>query len=217
METTTITSRKRKAGTAATAGRKKSGQLLATRSQVKRMITRLSEKKLFIGTIAASTAITTTGDFTSLTLVPQGDAYYHRDGAEIRPLKVFARLFFKANATTAPHCIRFMIVKWKADTLNHAISGATLLEDSSTLPWSSPPKWDASVATVLYDKMFHIGDAGPEGRALVVNLTKGLGRVHYNASANSGTGHIYMAVFSNNAAANEPTYEGQYGCIFADH
>lgn len=176
---------------------------------------RIAEKRL--KTTNIDTTAITTGNYTDLTSIAQGDAYYNRDGHQVRIIDIRLTLEALVNPTATYNCYRIMVFRWIVDNNADAPADADIFEDTANEVWLSPPKFEARQFQILYDKIGTLEDgATSTGRVHDVTLRQSLKTpVGYTGGANTGVNHIYLLLIADEAV-NGPTIHGHASVRFID-
>lgn len=186
---------------------------VATKSYVKRMIDRGKETN-FHDEKATGTSITNAAQFINLTdSIAQGDAQGERIGdvIDMKSIRVSGHIVRKSTASTKTYDdVRMMLVVWRPDTAEDDLDGlGKLLEDSSTLPLHSPLVFDSAKRkkfSVLFDRHYPVtprADGDNRNCYQIKFFKNDLGKLKFNESLTTGSGHIFLMLLGANGTAGE--------------
>lgn len=176
------------------------------KKQVKRLIRSQQEVKYF-PIYAGYATVNATGTITNWSAIAQGDTTITRDGADIMfsHLELRFNIFPSAAAANIGNAFRLIVFQWKPDN-NAAPPGVSdILDNSFTLGCFSPVRTITHQSfRVLYDRLFHVYNAGPGAVGRTVRIRRAMKKMRYNG-ATTGTNQIYVLVMSD-AAIQTPSW-----------
>jgi hypothetical protein len=163
---------------------------------------KIQEKKSF--DTGFGSGVSSTGTIQKLSTIPQGDTDSTRDGDALLVIKIELITSFVFADTT--NIGRLILVRWNQDDSSAAPAAVTDLLQTAT-PFS-PYNRDnerAKKFSVIYDKIYMVGATGPN---IVGSQTKipYQSRISFQATANTGTGHIYAFMISDSTAIAHPVF-----------
>lgn len=146
--------------------------------------------------------VDSTGTLQKLTTIPQGDTDSTRDGDALKLCKFEFR--GQSNFADSTNATRLLIFRWNQDDSSAAPAGITDLLQTAT-PFS-PFNRDNERARkfdIIVDHLFVTANCGPGTEKLEV-IKEMRSKIAFQASANTGTGHIYSAMVSDSTATTHP-------------
>jgi hypothetical protein len=166
---------------------------------IKQEISGVQEKKSFDAGVAST--FDNTGSITKLTTIPQGDTDSSRDGDHIKLHSIWCNGAVNYSDTT--NVIRLIIFRWNQDDSSAA---PTVNDITQTFSPFSPIHRDnerAKKFDVVYDHLFGVANVGP-GIQVFQWRKRMQSIVAFQATANTGTGHLYAFVISDSSATPHP-------------
>jgi len=142
-----------------------------------------------------------TGSITKLTTIPQGDTDTTRDGDHIKLTKCWCNLAVSVGDAT--NVVRVIVFRWNQDDSSVA---PTVNDITQSVSAYSPIHRDNERAhkfDVIFDKFFSVSNVGP-GCASVEWRKPLKSIIAFQATANTGTGHLYMYIISDSSAVPHP-------------
>lgn len=204
----------------------------AVKSYVDRRLKSLGEMKHhFVG---RSTAFESTNQSRTVVLseVAQGDSRLSREGKEIDVRGLQVRYYCDPSANCTGDRVRIILWQFKGNTADVTVVGDSgqcdeVLFEQSTSAYTrlaSPFKQDVKDYKILYDKMHIIPAFASDNyrshsdqRMVVVNIAakKLLNKIAFNASANTGTNHIFLTVLGNLASGTTASTSINYSAMMS--
>lgn len=195
--------------------RRKRKTLRRKRKTIMRKVATMVDKKLakntelrFLDTNQTASAIDTTGFFSSLTLVGQGDHDDQRQGDKLTPKNLKINMNFVCGDST--NIVRCLILRWKQ--LNSAVAPiqADVMEltgaAGALAPISHYNHDKRSAYQVLHDKTIYLnGVDKPQVKHNVYLNLKKYPKIKYLATTTNGYDHIYIGFISDSGAATHPS------------
>ncbi len=178
-------------------------KLTMPKSEVKKLIKQeilgVQEKKSFDTGVGST--FDNTGSITKLTTIPQGDTDSTRDGDHIKLTKLWMNV--AVTYADASNVVRVIVFRWNQDDSSVA---PTVNDITQSLSAYSPIHRDNERAhkfDIIFDKMFGVANVGP-GIATVEWRRPLKSQIAFQATANTGTGHLYVYIISDSSAATHP-------------
>jgi len=192
-----------KAKVAPNKGKQTHVTLSLTKTDLKKLIKdeihEVQEKKSFDAGIAST--FDNTGSITKLTTIPQGDTDSTRDGDHIKLFKLW--MCGNVQYADATNAIRLIIFRWNQDDSS---AGPTVNDITQSLSPFSPIHRDnerAKKLDFLYDELFAVANVGPGSISFKWHRdVKSI--IAFQATANTGTGHLYAFIISDSSASTHP-------------
>jgi len=172
----------------------------------------VQEKKSF--DTGFGSTVDNTGSISKLTTIPQNDTDSGRDGDHVKLLRLELRASFVfADATNSG---RLIIAKWTQDDSSAAPSSITNVLQTAT-PYSPYDRDNerAGKFIVIYDHLFVVGATGPNIESIDVSIPL-KGQIAFQATATTGTGHIYAFMVSDSSAVTHPVFNWVARTYFTD-
>lgn len=177
--------------------------------QVKQIVRSGKEKK-YKDTTAAAADVTSTVGFIQLSTISQGDGESERIGDSVActSLHLKGTIGALGSAVTAgtAYYTRMIVFRWKPDTAAESPTAVTdILQAASAYSQVVGEDTQRNKFDILYDNFdTFIGRNGGNGR---VNrdfdrFIKCKKKIHFNAALTTGSNHIYLMYYCNDATAN---------------
>jgi hypothetical protein len=160
------------------------------------------------------TTIDSTGRVDKLTTITQADTDSARDGDAAR----IVSFEIQAQATYADttNVIRLVVVRWNQDDSSSAPSSVTdLFQSASAFSPYNRDNLRARKFTVIMDHLFAVSNVGP-GIEKLVKRSRFVSNIAFQATATTGTGHLYSFAVSDSAASAHPGLSFIFRTYFTD-
>ena len=186
---------------------------------IAKRVVHVAEPLHYVDEYSTGTEITSTATFLDLTdAITQGDGNVRRTGDTVALRSLRFHGTFNRNAGTQDTYdfdhIRMVLFKWMPDNSVDTPSEGALLYDSGADDINAPIELDPverRKIRVLEDRRILLGARYAATNPVDVNIPavkdlsfrkygKQLGRVHYNGSAVTGSGHIYLMLIGSRAS-----------------
>lgn len=183
----------------------------ATHRDVAKMIKRKKQVGYLDTLPSSAVSVNSTGTFTRLTTIPQGDGQGQRVGDAVSVSGLRYHGLYKSNslsAATTIHYLRVVFFRWLPDSNIEAPTLAKLFEvttDNQTHFIGDRTARSKFQVLADYHQVFNSVNNG-SGRPLVNIIKKYLKinkTLRFNEGLNEGKGHIYVLEWGNAASGNE--------------
>jgi len=188
-----------------------------TKKELKRQLRTLGEKKYSVYSgigIAVTSAGTAVYDISAPT---QGNTDLQRNGDQIqlRSLEMFWKII-GGDATNTTRCIIF---QWFTDSNYVLPTLATVLLDTTIVPWISPWNHDNRFDfKILYDSRINTTINGPNVGVKHKRIYKGFkDKIQYIQGGQNGTNKIFMVFVSDSAIIPSPTLDYYVKLNYSDY
>lgn len=196
---------------AKTKRRKTEGEVPATREYVKNVLSKSHPTDTYDVSPSAVASVNTTGTFTALAPIPQGDGSEQRVGNKVRIVGVRFHGLYKSNslsASTTLHILRCVLFRWIPDNNVDAPSLAKLFK--STTDNQSMFIDDRNLRKKFhvikdYHRVFNsVNNANGEPFSHIKRKFIKVNRnLSFNDEATTGKGQIYLLEWGNAVSGNE--------------
>lgn len=181
------------------------------RKEAEKVLHGESEPKRFFGTLTG----TFYNAFTpfQITNIAQGNTDTSRIGDTAKPISIRLAITISRYIDTR---VRVLVFHWKPDT---AISTPTLsqvLENTTYYAESEYKRDTEKDYKILHDKSYLLDSASRPNVIGDWESKLRIGKMQFNAGATTGHGHIYIAIFSNDAYANGGSFILRHKVEFLD-
>jgi hypothetical protein len=149
------------------------------------------------------TSVDNTGSLQKVSTVPQGDTDSSRDGDALVLKSIEMHSAFVIADTT--NVLRHIIVRWNQDDSSSAPAAITdVLQTASAFSPYNRDNKRARKFDVLHDEFYGGALAGPGIIVRTIKI-KTKSQIAFQATATTGTGHIYSFQISDSSAITHPT------------
>jgi len=184
----------------------------ASASKILRVI-RAEQEPKFLDTTSGYSNVSAAGALTNLTAIGQGVGGSQRTGDFVRLSKLVIRVAGYQNNTTAlqfPNIVRVLVVRWN---LNNAVSppavgdvlttASTLSIGQSITSTYNSLQLKEGAMEILHDS-YHFTSLNSNSFAFCKELDVSRFEIDFNPTANTGFGHIYVLMQSDDAGVVSP-------------
>lgn len=189
----------------ATAGSRRRGDFVASRSYVRKTVNRGKETDYFDKDIATEQMGTDNAP-SLLSLIPQGDGAQQRLGDKIKPVSLQIRGRINQPDAVNNTYARIVVIQWHSNTGAETPTLATLFENGSAKPIEDHyigSKGDRAKFKVLLDRTFTL-ETVAEKSSRYINWTisgKKIAQIRFTDADTTAKNHIYMYLLGQDTVA----------------
>lgn len=193
----------------------------------KRVVNQGKETK-HLETTGSAVAVTQTAVLTNLTAIPQGDTVSTRSGDQVKLTRLYGRLnVLQDDGGTGSNRMRFLIIQWKPNNADEAISYSKLFESGTAANIAIDDfvndKVDRAKFKVLWDKTLLLPPESDHttnpNKLYKINLFgKKLARkIIYEPTSTNGSGCLFLVHANSQAnAADDSAISYRFVAEFKD-
>jgi len=178
---------------------------------INQKILAVQEKKSF--DVGFATTVADTGATARLTAIPQGDTDSSRQGDHVKLLK--GELISAASYSDTTNCLRLIIYRWNQDDSSSAPTVSDILQTTSPYSPLNRDNERARKFDVIVDHQYVVSNVGQgvDKFRCSMNLKS---QIAFQATATSGTGHLYYFVVSDSAGVPHPSLSFIWRTYYTD-
>lgn len=186
-------------------------EMLQVKNMISQKILAVQEKKSFDQGFGST--VDSTGTILKLTTITQGDTDSARDGDHIKLLSVEMRGQFNYADTT--NALRNIIFRWNQDDTSSTPTVGDILQSSSPFSALNRDNERARKFDIIHDAFLVVANVGP-GTVSDCFKKNMKSIIAFQATASTGTGHLYQMLISDSGAATHPSFNSIFRTYFTD-